>query len=282
MKDDKKIMSYNYTAYYKTDEERIKAIAEDILIEYPRLGLLATAAAKMETPFGRVHEDYDQFSDQENCINRLIDIIILTEDKPEYFEEYKKARADLVAYYNSWKRSFTYANPEEQDVYLLMERFYMHEKDKRVPLMTYAQAKKEQQRRGYEKDIQRRTQILLSKYPKLGLLAETVVRYEAESGVWLRFQENDIVRLVNIIKLIEGNPEYNEVYHECLTELNQLYSEWLQYETRYLSPEKEMVMEMIDRLNKHFENPALPIATYAEIKYEREQAKKVEPTGRSL
>lgn len=26
-------MNYNYTAYYKTDEERIKAISEDILSE---------------------------------------------------------------------------------------------------------------------------------------------------------------------------------------------------------------------------------------------------------
>ena len=64
-------MIYGYTAYYKTDEERIAAIAEDILRDFPRLGELAREAAAMETPFGMVHEDYSDYSHQENCVNRL-------------------------------------------------------------------------------------------------------------------------------------------------------------------------------------------------------------------
>ena len=39
-------MNYNYTAYYKTDEERINAIAEDILREYPNLWNLDIESAK--------------------------------------------------------------------------------------------------------------------------------------------------------------------------------------------------------------------------------------------
>lgn len=45
-------MKYNYTAYYKTDEERINAIVSDILREYPNLGKLAVEAAKLETQSG--------------------------------------------------------------------------------------------------------------------------------------------------------------------------------------------------------------------------------------
>lgn len=281
MKEDKR-MSYNFTSYYKTEEERIKAISEDILIEYPGLGLLAQVAAKMETPFGRVHEDYDQFSHQENCINRLIDIVIITEGKPEYQEEYRKAREDLINYYNSWKVAFTYANPEEQAVHLLMETFKKHETAKNIPLITFSQARKEQQRRSYEKDLKRRADILRAKYPKIGPIADEVVRLEEESGIWLRFQENDIVRLVYIIKLTECKPEYAEVYQESISELRQMYSDWFKYETRYLTPEKEIVMEMIDRLNKHFADPSLPVTTYAEIKQERDQAKELAASGPRL
>ena len=100
-------MNYNYTAYYKTEEERINAIVEDILREYPNLGSLAVDAAKLEQQFGRVHEDYDQFSDDENHINRLIDIVIVTEGKPEFEAEYKKACEDLLNSYNRWRRNFT-------------------------------------------------------------------------------------------------------------------------------------------------------------------------------
>ena len=45
-------MKYNYTAYYRTDEERINAIIENILREYPNLGELAVEVAKLETQSG--------------------------------------------------------------------------------------------------------------------------------------------------------------------------------------------------------------------------------------
>ena len=133
-------MNYNYTAYYKTDDERINAIKEDILREYPRLGELAEDAAKMETPFGRVHEDYDGFSSEENHINRLIDIVILTENKPEYLLEYKKACGDLLLNFKYWQNGFTYANPEEQAVYILIQRFNEHLDNISIPLLTYGEA----------------------------------------------------------------------------------------------------------------------------------------------
>ena len=273
MTEDNKRMKYNYTSYYKTAEERIKAISDDILIEYPRLGLLAQVAAKMETPFGRVIEDYDQFSYQENCINRLIDIVIITEDKPEYKAEYQKACTDLMSYYKSWEIGFTYANPEEQAVHLVMETFKLHQKDKNYPLITFGQAKKEQLRRKKEKDIKRGAQILLSKYPALGPIAEQVIRYEAESDIWLRFQENDLARLVHIIKLTEGKNEYLSVYYSSINELRKKYSEWAKTEQGYMNQEKEIVIEMIDRLNKHFADPTLQISTYAEIKKEIDNEK---------
>ena len=88
-------MKYEYTAYIKNDEARYKLIAEDILSEYPNLGDLAYEAAKLEKHFGRVHEDYWEFADYENKINRLIDIIIVTDGKSEYQEEYNKALKDI-------------------------------------------------------------------------------------------------------------------------------------------------------------------------------------------
>ena len=148
-------MKYNYTAYYDTKEKRINAIAEDILSEYPRLGKLAIEAAEMEEPFGKVNADYDLFSDQENRINRLIDIVIVTEGKPQYQEEYLKACKDLIQNYESWKKCFTYANREEQAAYMVIKRFIEHEKDKSKPLMTFKEGKKcKKNQSALEQDIQ--------------------------------------------------------------------------------------------------------------------------------
>jgi hypothetical protein len=199
--------------------------------------------------------------------------VIITEDKPEYKAEYQKACTDLMSYYKSWKIGFTYANPEEQAVHLVMETFKLHQKDKNYPLITFGQAKKEQLRRKKEKDIKRGAQILLSKYPALGPIAEQVIRYEAESDIWLRFQENDLARLVHIIKLTEGKNEYLSVYYSSINELRKKYSEWAKTEQGYMNQEKEIVIEMIDRLNKHFADPTLQISTYAEIKKEIDNEK---------
>ena len=138
-------MQYNYTLYIKDPEERKKIIAEDILREYPNLGMLAYNAAELETPFGRVHEDYWDFSEQENQINRLIDIIIVTEGKPEFINEHKKALQDINEAFRSWKSNFGYANPEEQAAYLVMEQLEKHLKDNNEPIMTYADIENKKQ-----------------------------------------------------------------------------------------------------------------------------------------
>lgn len=261
-------MKYNYTAYYENEEERIKNIVEDILSEYPNLGSLATEAAKLEKPFGRVHEDYDLFSNQENHINRLIDIVLVTEGKPEFENEYRKACQDLVSNYESWKRGFTYANPNEQAAYLVMQRYNEHLKDKSIPLITFEEATKEQQRRRKEKELKRKADMLRSQFSNLGDVADEVIKLEDESGIWIRFQENDIIRLVSIIKLTENREQYIEVYKEAIKRLKEKYEEWQKYETYYMSEEKQIVVEMINRLNMHMKDKTIPIATYIEIKEE--------------
>lgn len=261
-------MNYNYTAYYKTEEERISAIAEDILREYPNLGSLAIEAAKLEKPFGRVHEDYDQFSNYENHINRLIDIVIVTEGNPKFKEEYKKACQDLLKSYNSWRKNFTYANPEEQSVYLVMQTFSKHMENDEIPLITVNQASIEQAKKRKEKELKAKADILRSQFPKLGKIADEVIKLEDESNIWIRFQENDIIRLVYAIKLTEGKEEYADVYSDTLKQLTEMYSNWLKHETYYMSEEKEMVVEMMNRLNAHLEDKNIPISTYAEIKEE--------------
>lgn len=268
-------MNYNYTAYYKTEEERINAIVEDILREYPNLGSLAVEAARLEKPFGRVHEDYDQFSDDENHINRLIDIVIVTEGKIEFQEEYKKACEDLSKSYNSWCRNFTYANPKEQSVYLVMQKFNEHIKNKEIPLITVNQATIEQRKKLKEKELKRKADTLRNEFPKLGKIADEVVKIEDESGIWIRWVENDIIRLVTIIKLTEDKEEYVEIYFEALERLKKMYSEWLQNETKwYISSDQQMVIEMMNRLNTHLSDKNIPISTFAEIKEESSKQNK--------
>lgn len=262
-------MKYNYTAYYDTKEKRINAIAEDILSEYPRLGKLAIEAAEMEKPFGRVNADYDLFSDQENRINRLIDIVIVTEGKPQYQEEYLKACKDLIQNYESWKKCFTYANREEQAAYMVIKRFIEHEKDKSKPLMTFKEAQEEQWKLRREQEMQEKSERLRTRYPMLGSeITNKVIEDEYHSGIWLRFQEMDIIRLVSIIKLIEGNEKYTEAYKEYLKELKKMYEKWQKYENFYMNDDTKMVVEMMDRLNKHLADENVPIATFAEIKNE--------------
>ena len=268
-------MNYNYTAYYETDEERINAIAEDILREYPNLGNLAIDAAKLEQPFGRAHEDYAQFSDDENHINRLIDIVIVTEGKPEFQEEYKKAREDLLESYSRWRRNFTYANPEEQSVYLVMQKFNEHLENKEIPLITVNQATIEQRKALKEKELKSKANSLRNDFPKLGEIADEVIKLEDESGIWIRWIENDIIRLVTIIKLTEDRENCEEIYFEALERLKNMYSKWTQNEIKWhISEEQQMVIEMMNRLNAHLEDKSIPISTYAEIKEELSTQKK--------
>ena len=134
-------MQYKYTAYAKSDEERYEMIANDILREYPELKELAYEAAKMETPFGRSHEDYWGFADAENRVNRLIDIVIITEGKKGLEAEHAKACADLESSLDIWRRGFTYANPEDQEVYFIGEAYNRHKNDPNEDLITFKEAK---------------------------------------------------------------------------------------------------------------------------------------------
>ena len=262
-------MNYNYTAYYKTEEERIKAIEEDILREYPNLGNLAREAASLEKPFGRVHEDYDQFSNDENHINRLIDIVIVTEEKPEFQTEYNKAVADLLLYYDNWQRNFSYANPEEQSVNLVMDTFKKHKNNKEVPLITVRQADVEIAKILREKDIKNKADILRDQFPELGTIADEVIKYEYDNGIWLRWIENDIVRLVDIIKLVENRKDCTNIYLKALEQLKEKYSKWSQNEINgYVSPQQKIVIEMMNRFTEHLKDKNIPISTYAEIKAE--------------
>ena len=205
-------MSYKWTAYYKTDDERIKAIVEDILKEYPRLGYLAEVAAKLETPFGQVHEDYELFSNQENHVNRLINIVIVTEGKPEFQREYEKACRDLREQYYSWQQGFTYANPDEQAAYLVWEQFMAHQRDKSVPLYTFKEAADEQRRRVRAKERKRNIEMLQYSYPGIGDLADELITMEEEQGIRFRFQEDNLLKLFYIIKLAQERPGYEQLY----------------------------------------------------------------------
>ena len=247
-------MKYDYTAYYKTDEERIMAISDDILREYPKLGDLATEAAKLETPFVRVHEDYDLFIEQENHINRLIDIIIVTEGKPEYVSEYEKACGDLEKNYHSWGSNYTYASPEEQIVYLVMQRYYEHKNDKGKPLITYKEAQKICVDRIKKKELDNKANNLRRGFPGLGEIADEVVRIEEESRLGLRFQENDLIRLVLIVKLTENKEKYQNVYIEALKRIKDKYEEWLKKETYYIDDNKGYIIEMMKRLRELKQN----------------------------
>ena len=92
-----------YTAYAKSDEERYEMIKNEILTDYPRIGDLAYEAAKLEVPFGRVNEDYMDFADYENYINRLICIAKVLDGKSEFNHEYKNVCKEIVEQYNYWR-----------------------------------------------------------------------------------------------------------------------------------------------------------------------------------
>lgn len=290
-------MRYNYTAYYKTDEERIKAIAEDILREYPNLGNLAIDAAKLERPFGRVNEDYAQFSDDENHINRLIDIVMVTEGKPEFQEEYKKACENLLKSYSSWCRNFPYTNPEEQAVYLVMQKFSEHLENKEIPLITVNQATEQLEALDKEKELKMRADSLRNDFPILGEIADEVIKLEDERGILL---ENDIIRLVAIIKLIEDREDCEEIYSGVWELLEDKFSIWRENVIkRVMSEKQQMVIEKLKRLHAHYtikwnasskkqqmvakmlsvlsahsEDESIPILTYEETEEELSTQKK--------
>ncbi len=287
-------MKYNYTAYYNSEEERIKAVADDILTEYPNLGILATEAAKMEKPFGRVHEDYWDFSEQANHINRLIDIVIVTEGKPQFSAEYEKACKDLASNFNSWKDSFTYANPEEQAVYYVMQRFQRHLEDPSIPLVTVKQADEIIDRdhqakldkmkwlrdhtmqynftsyyRTDEERIKAISDDILREYPNLGVLAIEAAKLERPFGsihedYWeFSSQENHINRLIDIIIVTEGKAEYTSEFQKACSDLEKNFDSWIKCYS-YANPEKQPAYILMTRYKDHFTKHDVPLITYNE------------------
>ena len=59
-----------------------------------------------------------------------------------------------------------------------------------------------------------------------------------------------------------------------LKELTKVYSNWVKYETSYMSDEKKLVVEMMERLKLHLKDKSVPIVTYAELKKEKEESKR--------
>ncbi len=289
-------MKYYYTAYCESDEERIKLIAEDILREFPNLGKVAFDAARLETPFGYRHEDYDAFSAQENEINRLIDIVIVTEDKPEFRHEYAKAVSMLIEAYRSWKQEFTYANPEEQPPYLIMEAFKEHQQNPRNILITYKEAEAELDRireakRAKEQDkidhtmqyrytayydteeerIAAIVEDMKREYPRLGGLLEEAAKMETPFGErhededeFCR-QENHINRLIDIIILTEDKPEFKEEYEKACKDFMDYYYSW-RHCFSYANPHEQTAYVVGETFLKHRYDKSIPLMTFNDAK----------------
>ena len=110
--------------------------------------------------------------------------------------------------------------------------------------------------------------MLRHQYPKIGDLATEVIRMEEESGIWVKFDEREIIRLVYIIKLAEENEDYEDVYSESIAQVRQLYQNYMQYGQPYMDEEKEAVIEMMSRLETHLTNGSVPIITFEEARQE--------------
>ena len=287
-------MKYYYTAYCESDEERIKLITEDILSEYPNLGDTARVAAKMETPFGHVHEDYDAFSNQENEINRLIDIIIVTEGKPDFRNEYARAVSKFIEAYRSWRQAFTYANPEEQQPFLIMDAFKKHQQDPRYPLITYAEASAELKSRREAREAQERyrhdhtmqynytayydteeerinaiVEDMKREYPNLGGLLVEAAKMETPFGSVhedydaFSDQENRMNRLIDLIILTEDKPEFRAEYQKACSSFLKNFESWQSCFT-YANPQEQTAYLVGQRFLAHQSDKSIPLVTFKE------------------
>ena len=289
-------MKYYFTAYCESDEERINLITEDILREFPNLGERARDAARLETPFGQVHEDYDGFIEYENEINRLIDIVIVTEDRPEFRKEYASAVSMLIEAYRCWRQGFTYANPEEQAPYLIMEAFREHQQNPRNILITYKEAKAELARKREEKDQQRKydfdhtmqynytayydteeeriaavVEDMKREYPRLGELLVEAAKMEEPFGQrhedYDEFsrQENHLNRLIDIIILTEDNEEFKEEYEKACKDFMDYYHSW-RHCFSYANPEQQEAYVVGETFLKHRYDKSIPLMTFKDAK----------------
>ena len=285
-------MKYEYTAYIKDEEERYNKIAQDILTDYPNLGNFAYEAAKLERPFGRVNEDYWGFADYENRINRLIDIIIVTEGKPQYEEEYNNALEDIRNQFRYWQAGFTYANPEEQVTYMVMQTLEEHLKNKSVKLLTFndvcnikikereekaARAKyirdhtMEYKYTSNIKDAEERAQFvakdILREYPNLGELAYEAAKLERPFGrvhedYWdFADYENQINRLVNIVIVTENNDELKAEYERACQQLHNSIEAWNDAFS-YANAKDQAAYILAERFYEHMKDNSKELITF--------------------
>ncbi len=292
-------MNYNFTNIYQNPEDRIIAIENDILTEYPRLEPVVEQIAKMERPFGRVNEDYMDFAQYENEINRLINIIIVTEGKPDYTDEFQKACKDFIESYKAWDRNFTYGGKESQPAYLVFKNFSNHFANHETILITYNEAceilfkqreeKRKQQQWIYdhtmrynftayclndEDRIKLIVEDLLREYPNLAPIAEEIAKMETPFGQvnedYDRFApfENQINRLIDIIIVTEGRKEYANEFFKARSDFEEAYANWNSTFT-YGGKERESAYLVYQAYLKHLKDPNSPLITFKEAYNQR-------------
>ena len=57
----------------------------------------------------------------------------------------------------------------------------------------------------------------------------------------LRWLENDIIRIVIIIKLNEDRENCDEIYFEAMQRLRDAYSKWTEYEVKFHISEEQQI-----------------------------------------
>ena len=295
-------MRMQYTAYAKSDEERYEMIKNEILTDYPRIGDLAYEAAKLEVPFGRVNEDYMDFADYENYINRLICIAKVLDGKSEFKHEYTNVCKEIVEQYNYWRRAFPYANPEDNNVYIVVKALNEHLKDNSVGIITFKDvneqrriAREEELRRleeirnhtmkydftAYAKSDEERYEIItkdiLREYPGLKDLAYEAAKMETPFGrvnedYWdFADYENQVNRLINIVILTEGKTGLETEYRKACDDLESSLDAWRRGYS-YANPEDQAVYFVGEAYRRHKTNPSLPLITFKEGKELSKQA----------
>ena len=259
-------MKYEYTIFIKDEKERIKTITDDILIEYPRLGVMAEKIAKMERPFGPSYDTFTAFSVQENCINRLIDIIIVTEGKDIFKEEYTKACEDLERNFQSWLHLFSNDIYKKQPVYLVMQSFYAHQSNNNFPIMTFSQAIEEIKRRNEEENITKSANGLRELIPELAEFAEQVAYIESTYDR-LDMSLKDISNLVIAFNLLEEDPKNQQLCQEIVNVLKEKYISWLNTygNNPNYSNKRRILSVMMERLNRHLKGENIEVLSYYDI-----------------
>lgn len=115
-----KHMQFNINSHL-LDRARAKDIATDISFEYPEIPeYLRLEIASMESPIKGCHEDYDMFYKDELRIYRLFNMLQILYQYKNYKNIFDKAYEDIKESYKMFLKHFTYANPGEQKVSMIM------------------------------------------------------------------------------------------------------------------------------------------------------------------